>query len=38
MEKDEGIPDGMSIDTEGKLWVACFDGGRVLRIDPQTGV
>ncbi|KAK7154910.1 hypothetical protein R3I93_009759 [Phoxinus phoxinus] len=37
MEKDEGIPDGMCIDTEGKLWVACFDGGRVLRIDPQTG-
>ncbi|XP_073808878.1 regucalcin isoform X2 [Danio rerio] len=37
MEKDEGIPDGMCIDTEGKLWVACFNGGRVLRIDPQTG-
>ncbi|XP_026070081.1 regucalcin [Carassius auratus] len=37
MEKDECIPDGMCIDTEGKLWVACFDAGRVLRIDPQTG-
>ncbi|XP_018605483.1 regucalcin [Scleropages formosus] len=37
LEKDEGIPDGMCIDTEGKLWVACFDGGRVIRIDPQTG-
>ncbi|XP_030637207.1 regucalcin [Chanos chanos] len=37
LEKEEGVPDGMTIDNEGKLWVACFDGGRVLRIDPQTG-
>ncbi|XP_056605948.1 regucalcin [Triplophysa dalaica] len=37
VEPDEGIPDGMCIDTEGKLWVACYNGGRVLRIDPQTG-
>ncbi|XP_036396598.1 regucalcin [Megalops cyprinoides] len=37
LEKDEGIPDGMCIDMEGKLWVACYNGGRVLRIDPQTG-
>uniref|UniRef100_A0A8C1NPG8 Regucalcin n=1 Tax=Cyprinus carpio TaxID=7962 RepID=A0A8C1NPG8_CYPCA len=37
MEKDEGIPDGMCIDTEGKLWVACYNAGRVLRIDPRTG-
>ncbi|XP_066562165.1 regucalcin [Amia ocellicauda] len=35
--KDEGIPDGMCIDSEGKLWVACYSGGRVLRIDPVTG-
>jgi sugar lactone lactonase YvrE len=25
----EGIPDGMAIDTEGNLWVACFSGGQV---------
>jgi sugar lactone lactonase YvrE len=25
----EGIPDGMTIDTEGKLWVACFGGSQV---------
>ncbi|XP_017557675.1 regucalcin-like isoform X2 [Pygocentrus nattereri] len=37
LEKDEGIPDGMCIDAEGKLWMACYSGGRVLRIDPQTG-
>ncbi|XP_069695229.1 regucalcin-like [Periplaneta americana] len=33
----EGIPDGMAIDTEGKLWVACFEGSKVIRIDPMTG-
>lgn len=38
LEKDEGIPDGMCIDAEGKIWLACYSGGRVLRIDPQTGV
>ncbi|XP_062831413.1 regucalcin isoform X2 [Anolis carolinensis] len=37
LEKEEAMPDGMCIDTEGKLWVACFDGGRVIRIDPETG-
>nr|XP_055068868.1 regucalcin isoform X1 [Misgurnus anguillicaudatus] len=37
VEQDDGIPDGMCIDAEGKLWVACYNGGRVLRIDPQTG-
>lgn len=37
MEKEDKIPDGMSIDIEGKLWVACYSGGRVIRIDPETG-
>ncbi|XP_054829566.1 regucalcin-like [Eublepharis macularius] len=37
MEQEDHIPDGMSIDTEGKLWVACYNGGRVIRIDPETG-
>uniref|UniRef100_A0A8C5P9A7 Regucalcin n=1 Tax=Leptobrachium leishanense TaxID=445787 RepID=A0A8C5P9A7_9ANUR len=37
LEEGEGIPDGMCIDAEGKLWVACYNGGRVIRIDPQTG-
>ncbi|RMC06706.1 hypothetical protein DUI87_16148 [Hirundo rustica rustica] len=36
LEKEESIPDGMCIDTEGKLWVACYDGGRVIRLDPET--
>jgi sugar lactone lactonase YvrE len=25
----EGYPDGMTIDTEGKLWVATFGGSKV---------
>ncbi|GFR14775.1 hypothetical protein TNCT_257531 [Trichonephila clavata] len=33
-----GYPDGMTIDIEGKLWVACYAGGCVLRIDPATSV
>ncbi|KAL7983771.1 hypothetical protein Chor_000647, partial [Crotalus horridus] len=37
LEKEDAIPDGMCIDTEGKLWVACYGGGRVIRIDPETG-
>ncbi|XP_048348798.1 regucalcin-like [Sphaerodactylus townsendi] len=37
MEKEDHIPDGMSIDREGKLWVACYYGGQVIRIDPETG-
>nr|XP_013805864.1 PREDICTED: regucalcin-like [Apteryx mantelli mantelli] len=37
LEKEEQMPDGMCIDTEGKLWVACIDGGRVIRLDPETG-
>ena len=32
-----GVPDGMCIDTDGKLWVACFFGAKVVCIDPETG-
>lgn len=38
LEKDEGVPDGMCIDTDGRLWVACYSAGRVIHIDPHTGV
>ncbi|KAM3857172.1 regucalcin [Diretmus argenteus] len=38
MEEGEGIPDGMSVDVDGRLWVACYNGGRVINIDPVTGV
>ncbi|CAG0888143.1 unnamed protein product [Cyprideis torosa] len=32
-----GIPDGMTIDEEGHLWVATFSGKRVLRVHCETG-
>lgn len=38
MEEGEGFPDGMTVDAEGRLWVACYAGGRVIHIDPATGV
>lgn len=31
------IPDGMTIDDEGMLWVALWGGGCVKRFDPATG-
>jgi len=33
----EHTPDGMTIDEEGKLWVALWGGHKVIRIDPVTG-
>ncbi|KAL1131246.1 hypothetical protein AAG570_010864 [Ranatra chinensis] len=32
-----GLPDGMAIDNDGKLWIACFEGSKVIRIDPDNG-
>jgi len=34
---DLGSPDGMTIDTGDKLWIAHYDGYAVRRWDPQTG-
>ena len=33
---EHGYPDGMTIDTDDKLWIAHFGGGCVRRWDPQT--
>lgn len=33
----EAFPDGMTIDADGNLWVACYEGSRVLKINPKTG-
>lgn len=35
--EDEGLPDGMTIDEKDGLWVALYNGGKVLRLDPSTG-
>ncbi|XP_012283418.1 regucalcin [Orussus abietinus] len=32
-----GVPDGMTIDTNGNLWVACYGGYQVIVIDPKSG-
>ena len=35
--RDRGVPDGMCIDSNGKLWIAFYGGGRVACYDPITG-
>lgn len=37
IEEKAGSPDGMCIDADGMLWVALWDGGKVIRIDPEKG-
>ncbi|OCA81565.1 SMP-30/gluconolaconase/LRE domain protein [Bacillus sp. FJAT-27225] len=34
----EGFPDGMTIDSEGHLWIAHWGGGKVSRWNPATGI
>jgi len=33
-----GFPDGMCIDQEGKIWVACYAAGKIIRFDTETGL
>ena len=37
LEEGMGYPDGMTIDAEGRLWVALWEGWGVVRIDPDSG-
>lgn len=36
-KEEDGYPDGMTIDTENKLWIAHYDGWQVSRWDPESG-
>lgn len=35
--KEDGFPDGMTIDRDGMLWIAHWDGWQVSRWDPRSG-
>lgn len=35
--KAEGYPDGMTIDSEGMLWIAIWNGWKIARFNPFTG-
>jgi sugar lactone lactonase YvrE len=32
-----GLPDGLATDVDGGVWVACYQGGAVVRIDAASG-
>ncbi len=36
-DRDHGYPDGMTIDAEGMLWIAHWDGWQITRWNPNTG-
>ena len=33
--KDYGIPDGLTVDKKGSIWVCCYSGGRIIRISQK---
>ena len=35
--EEVGLPDGMTIDVEGKLWIAGYLSSKVMQFDPVTG-
>lgn len=37
VDRQLGMPDGMTIDNEDHLWIALFGGGKVIRVNVETG-
>ena len=37
-QEENGVPDGITMDTEGYIWAACWRGGKVVRIDPHGSI
>jgi len=37
VDASEGSPDGMTIDSEGMLWIALWSGHQVIRVNPHSG-
>ena len=37
VNKEGGVPDGMALDHEGRIWTALCGGGAIVCIDPETG-
>ena len=35
LAEHEGIPDGLTVDAEGFVWIALFDGWSLVRYDPE---
>jgi sugar lactone lactonase YvrE len=36
LSSQPGVPDGLTVDSEGGLWVALWEGSSILRIDPAS--
>lgn len=34
-KKENGSPDGITMDADGFIWVACYRGGKIIRIDDK---
>ncbi len=37
VNKEGGVPDGMCLDHEGRIWTAICGGSAVVCLDPETG-
>lgn len=37
VNKEGGVPDGMALDHEGRIWTALCGGSAVVCIDPESG-